>query len=426
MEKGSPLSQSEQIQELQRQLEEANDTIEAIRTGQVDALVVNHYTGPTLYTLQSADHAYRVFIEKMGEGAITLNTEGLIIYSNSRFAALVDTPLNKVIGDSFYNYIDIENKIVFQNLFSRGWEHSIKVEISLSSGQSLLPVQLSMTPLTVNGSTSLNIIVTDLTSQKEHQHALKENNALLLTLNEALASSNHDLQQFASIASHDLQEPLRKVQVYSKFLKDKNYDALPDQSKVHLEKIIAASDRMKTLIVDILTYSKLSAEDTTFEIVNLSDLFNDIIEDFELKIGETNAIVNIGPLPEVEVNTGQIRQVFTNLISNALKFAKPGQAPYIEIREKKINAREIGLSLDDMDRHCRISIKDNGIGFDEKYAGSIFNLFEKLNPKSSFEGSGIGLAIAKKVIDKHHGIIIARSTMGEGAEFNIILPRRRK
>ena len=414
----------ERIRELEYKLQEANDTIDAIRNGQVDALVVSNSKGPFLYTLKSADHAYRMFIEKMAEGALTLDSAGRIMYSNSKFAELVDRQLMHVIGSPFSQFVADEFKEDFEETFNKSWIENVTSEIFLSCSPHQVPVKLSMNALDFDGEACLNIIVTDLTIQKENQQELQEKNKLLEILNEALSASNHDLQQFASVASHDLQEPIRKIQVYSKLLKDRNTDTLSEESKVHLEKIITSSNRMKNLIVDILTYSRLSADDVKYEPTDLRTLFEEIIEDFDLRIIEKNAMFELGELPVVEVNKGQMRQVFTNLISNALKFSKPGVHPHISIRSKELNAKEIGLSLADPAHYCRILIKDNGIGFDERFASSIFSLFEKLNPKSSYEGSGIGLAIAKKIVDKHQGMIIAKSTEGKGSEFNVILPLR--
>jgi PAS domain S-box-containing protein len=412
-----------ELAELRQQLEEAKDTIDAIRSGQIDALVVNGDSGRALYTLKSADHSYRVFIEKMAEGAISLNEAGIILYSNSKFASMIGHPLAAVIGHAFGDFVAAESKNEYALIFKTGWQQEVKSEVWLNSRTERIPVQLSVNK-TDNGEPgmSLNIIVTDLTHRKQSERQLKEKNEQLEALNGALANSNHDLQQFASVASHDLQEPLRKIQVFSRFLKDRGSAELTDQSRAYLEKIIASSNRMKTLIVDILTYSRLSADDLNFEDVDLNALFAEVIDDFELKISENNAVVDLGPLPTIQVNKGQMRQVISNLINNALKFTKADTPPHIVIRSKKPNARETGLSLTNENDYCRISILDNGIGFNEKYASSIFDLFEKLNPKSSFEGSGIGLAIAKKIIDKHHGMVIAKSKEGEGSEFNIILP----
>lgn len=411
-----------EIDRLQSQLNEANDTLDAIRTGQVDALVVNGHNGHTLFTLKTADHAYRVFIEQMTEGAVTLNTSGLIIYSNSQFASMVKQPLSNVIGSEFSSLIFPDHRKRFDEFFHTGWNENVKGELSIIAGETSVPVLLSLNKLQLEEEISLSIIVTDLTSQKQNERQLLLKNQQLENLNEALISSNHDLQQFASIASHDLQEPLRKIQVFSNFLKERNYDQLSDQSRQYLEKIISSSQRMKVLIIDILNYSRLSANDDHIEAIALTDLVEEILEDFDLKISERNAKVRTENLPVVEGNKGQLRQVFYNLISNALKFTPPKKDPCVIISSKEIDPKMLGVSLINKEDYCRISVQDNGIGFDTRFATSIFNLFEKLNSKSTFEGSGIGLAIAKKIIDKHNGLIIAHSVPGEGSEFNIVLP----
>jgi PAS domain S-box-containing protein len=407
---------------LRSKLNEANDTLEAIRTGQIDALVVNGQDGHSLYTLQSADHAYRVFIEQMAEGAVSLNSNGLIIYSNSQFANIVDLPLSNIAGRHFSEFVTVHDVTVLEKLFSEGWQQNVKGEVGLLSGDKVVCVKLSLNAIKLAGENVLSVIVTDLTFLKEIEKQLKSKNEELAKLNDALLSSNSDLQQFASVASHDLQEPLRKIQVFSKFLKDRSYDELSDASKQYVEKIITCSQRMKVLIVDILTYSKLSAGDTPLEHIDLNELLREILDDFDLKIAEKKANIELDRLCTVEGNKGQLRQVFHNLINNSLKFVSNDRSPVISIQQRQLSAKELGLSVHNESNYCRITVRDNGIGFEEKYSSSIFSLFEKLNPKTTFEGSGIGLAIAKKIIDKHHGIIIAKSTVGLGSEFNVILP----
>lgn len=414
-----------EIDKLQSQLTEANDTLDAIRTGQIDALVVNGHNGHTLFTLRTADHAYRVFIEQMTEGAVTLNSSGLIIYSNSQFASLVGKELSSVLGREFSYFISPECKETFDELFHKGWAGSSKREVTILSNGLRIPVLLSLNALQFDDEAALSLIVTDLTVQKDNEKQLLMKNEQLENLNRALIESNHDLQQFASVASHDLQEPLRKIQIFSRFLKDKNFHELSDQSKVYVNKIISASQRMKVLIIDILNYSRLSANDHDFELVDLTTLVTEIVDDFDLKISEKDAKVDIGNLPSVEGNKGQLRQVFHNLLSNALKFITIERKPHVVIQATDFNPKDLGISIQNENNYCRIVVKDNGIGFDEQYASSIFSLFETLNPKSTFEGSGIGLSIAKKIIDKHHGLIVAKSTVGRGSEFNIILPYRR-
>ena len=410
-----------ELDELQHQLDDMHETINAIRTGQIDALVVQGKDGPQLYTLKSADQTYRVFIEKMTEGALTLNPEGSILYSNSQFARMVNLPLSQVIGMPFENFVAPESLHNYKELFTGCWKFDCKGEISLLYGESRTPVQLSLTTLEMEDGISLSIILTDLTSQKEAQKQLEKNNQELEEANKALEMSNHDLQQFASVASHDLQEPLRKIHIFSNLLWDKQKDLAPDSQKF-LEKIIDSSDRMKTLIIDILNYSKLSANDHSIERINLNELVRELIEDFELIIEEKEAVINIGTLPLIEVNKGQIRQVFQNIISNALKFSKTDHSPVINIKSVRLAGKSFSSKAAEDGPFCMISIEDNGIGFDEKYLANIFALFERLNSKDRYEGTGIGMAIAKKIIEKHNGLITAESVEGEGSIFKIILP----
>jgi len=410
-----------ELEELRHQLEEANETIEAIRTGQIDALVVKNGNGHQLYTLKNADQTYRFFIEKMTEGAVTLNTEGFILYSNSRFANMIQHPLTKVIGKPFRGFVENESLNVFDKLFKNSWEQDCKGELMLGAGDNICPVQLSLTRLELDEQPALSIILTDLTTQKNTQKQLRKNNEQLEEINLALELSNHDLHQFASVASHDLQEPLRKIQIFSNLMKEKQDDLSPDLKK-YLDKIIESSGRMKTLIVDILNYSRLSANISRIEKIDLNEMVKEILEDFELIIHEKSAKITLAELPVIFGKKGQIRQIFQNIISNALKFSVPGHFPSIIISGKKIKEKTFNIEEDPNGPYCFISIKDNGIGFDQKYVNNIFDLFERLNSKDKYEGTGIGLAIAKKIIDKHNGLITAESKVGKGAEFKIILP----
>jgi PAS domain S-box-containing protein len=328
----------EEVEELRRQLEEANDTIEAIRTGQVDALVLHGDNGHQLYTLKSADQTYRVFIEKMTEGAVTLNRQGLILYANSQFAQLVHMPLSQVIGVSFNEFIAPENKQQYKSLFTGCWENDCKAEVLLIAGKDRTPVQLSLTTLELEEGVSLSIILTDLTAQKAAQQQLEKNNLRLAEINQALEASNNDLQQFASVASHDLQEPIRKIHIFSNLIKD-NGSNLSAQSLQYLEKIITSSSRMKTLILDVLNYSRLSANGQNAECIDLNELLAELAEDFELIIREKNATITFSNLHCIDVNRGQMRQVFQNIISNALKFSRPDKAPVIQITSKLLKER---------------------------------------------------------------------------------------
>jgi PAS domain S-box-containing protein len=410
-----------EIEDLKLQLEEANETIEAIRTGQVDALVVKNNDVHQLYTLKSTDHTYRVFIEKMAEGAVTLNRKGIIVYSNSQFAKMVGLPLSTITGVLFQSFIFEEDVAAYKDLIATGWKEDTKGELMLV-GNRRVPVQLSITTLSLEEGIALSIIITDLTVQKQTQLLLKANNEKLKEINHELELSNHDLHQFASVASHDLQEPLRKIQIFSNFLREKCSADLSQEANGYLEKIISSASRMKALIIDILNYSQLSQNDNSYVMTDLNLLLQQVLEDQEILIREKNARFNISPLPIIEVNPGQIRQVFQNLISNGLKFIRKGTAPVIDISAKTMKRSPFDGGSDTDDNYCYISFKDNGIGFDEKFADNIFTLFRRLHTKDKFEGTGIGLAISKKIVEKHGGHIIAKGMEGQGAEFIIILP----
>lgn len=241
----------------------------------------------------------------------------------------------------------------------------------------------------------------------------------LLEANRELEISNHDLQQFTSVASHDLKEPLRKIQFFGSLLKDKA--ALEPEIAVYLEKIIRSSNRMSKLIDDLLSFASLS-QTIPFQLTDINQIIEDILSDLELNIDEKKAQFEIDDIPSLEVVPGLIRQLFQNLISNALKFSKRGVSPRIKIMAETISLPEIdGVSIPG-NRYCRITITDNGIGFENKYKEKIFTLFQRLNGREEYEGTGIGLAIAKKIVEKHNGAIAASSEPGKGASFFISLP----
>jgi two-component system CheB/CheR fusion protein len=275
--------------------------------------------------------------------------------------------------------------------------------------------------------TELKIAEHKLSTMNEQlEHKVMERTQELEQINSALEVSNTDLQQFASVASHDLQEPLRKIQMFAKLLQDEFEESQKNSSLHYVHKIINCSNRMRSLITDVLNYSRLSAADSRFEAVDLRELIQGILDDFELLIKEKHAKIHIGEMPVIEVIPGLIRQVFQNLISNALKFSKPNLTPEIHIRAKGLAKRSfMSMPMENAPFYA-IHIQDNGIGFDPQFSQNIFNIFQRLHSKDKYEGTGIGLAITKKIVEKHSGLIRADSRENEGASFTIILPSKQK
>ncbi len=272
---------------------------------------------------------------------------------------------------------------------------------------------LRATPVYVNESISRWVgTLTSIHEQKLLNETLErkvaERTKELLEINRELEMSNDELQQFTSVASHDLKEPLRKIQFFGSLIMDGA--ALDEKTTVYLDKIIRSSQRMSQLISDLLSFARLS-EEMAFTESNINAIIEDILFDLELSIREKGAVVEVQPIPPLQVMPALIRQLFQNLISNALKFTQPGIAPEIRIWADKAG-----------EDHVNIFIADNGIGFDEKYKDKIFTLFQRLHAREAYEGTGIGLTIAKKIVEKHNGRIAVNSHPGEGTTFVITLP----
>jgi two-component system CheB/CheR fusion protein len=253
---------------------------------------------------------------------------------------------------------------------------------------------------------------------------LKQASSKLQETNFRLEQSNMDLLQFASVASHDLKEPLRKIQTFGNLLYSKIEKKIEPGEKNYLDKIVSSSHRMQTLIEDVLTLSKLSNTDIPFVGTDLHNLVRNIVEDLEITIRERGAQIQVDKLPTIEAVPGQMHQLFQNLISNALKFNE-NEKPVIKIKARTITDAEVEHYKINPSEFISICVEDNGIGFDERYKDKIFGIFQRLH-NNHYQGTGIGLAICKKIIDNHHGVIRAESKENYGSNFIIILPKEQK
>jgi two-component system CheB/CheR fusion protein len=241
---------------------------------------------------------------------------------------------------------------------------------------------------------------------------------------EDLKQTNLHLDQFAHAASHDLQEPLRKILTFSMRLQNNHKDELSTEVISYLHKIEAASNRMTALIKDLLNYSRLFHHENSFSKTDLNDTLNNNLIDFELLIEEKKAEIVIAKLPTLEAIPFQMSQLFHNLISNSLKFSKEGVPPVISITYREFPEKEIEkyAKLKIAISYVEIIFRDNGIGFEQKYADQIFTIFQRIHNKESYSGTGIGLALCKKIIENHQGEIFVWSKENEGTVFHIILP----
>ncbi len=256
--------------------------------------------------------------------------------------------------------------------------------------------------------------VRDITDRKLDQLELKESAA-------RLARSNRELEDFASVASHDLQEPLRKVMTFGERIATRAGDALDEQSRDYLERMRNAAERMKTLIIGLLTLSRVTTRGNPFERVALGTVVREVLGDLEVRIEQSGATVEVGDLPEIEADALQMRQLFQNLIGNALKFHRPEQAPRVRISAEVITPDPLSQA-----QRVRILVEDDGIGFDEKYIERIFGVFQRLHGRNVYEGTGVGLAVCRKIVERHDGTITASSPHAAGARFEVVLPVRRR
>ncbi len=264
----------------------------------------------------------------------------------------------------------------------------------------------------------------EINEREFSEQKVKELNTELLENIDRLQAANKDLDRFAFMSSHDLQEPLRKIRTFSDLLYSRYKESLDENAVKYINRIQNAAERMQKLVTDILEFSKVPYDDNSFINTNLNVLIDEVIADMDTVVAEKKAKIEVKPLPSLDVKPGLMRPLFSNLIGNALKYSKAGVEPEIsiyaeEIKNKKNND---GINGNHPGKLCRIYVKDNGIGFDQKYAEQIFDMFVRLHGNSEYEGTGIGLALCKQIVEKHRGFISALSKENDGATFIVSLP----
>lgn len=260
----------------------------------------------------------------------------------------------------------------------------------------------------------------EINERKNSEEKVKLLNHKLLENIANLESANKDLERFAFMASHDLQEPLRKIRMFSERLFTKYEEVLKDDAKL-MNRIQQAAERMQALIVDILAFSRISKDKSAFVESDLNKVLKELLVEMEEEITETHTTISIETLPSLFVSPTLIRPLFQNLIGNAIKYRKKEVPVKIEITSE-ISRGINGHDKNPVNRYCRIFIRDNGIGFDQKYAEEIFGMFRRLQHTGDYAGTGVGLALCKKIADLHNGFISARSKVNDGSTFIVSLP----
>ncbi|HEY8917786.1 MAG TPA: response regulator [Chitinophaga sp.] len=309
----------------------------------------------------------------------------------------------------FLSAVNIDKRFVTKGYASGGVDYITK------------PFDADILLLKVKTFTRLYRQTKELNDIKETlEQKVEERTKALVQANKELELSNAELQQYAFIASHDLQEPLRKIITFSRLVIERFLGSDPEALQ-YMNKVISSSERMRSLINDLLSYSRL-AEPPRFNTCNLNQLLQETMADLEVAIKEKEAVLQISHLPVIEAIPDQMRQLFQNLVSNALKFSKKDTPPVIKIWSELIDQRSLTAGISGKGAWCRIYISDNGIGFNEMYLDKIFHMFQRLHGKDEYHGTGIGLTIVKKIIQKHNGLISAESSEGQGATFMLVLP----
>jgi PAS domain S-box-containing protein len=262
---------------------------------------------------------------------------------------------------------------------------------------------------------------TDIHDQKVQNEKLEETVAVRTM---ELSRSNEDLQQFAHVASHDLKEPLRKIRIFIDRFGIEYGNLIPEKGKIYMQKVQASSERMTNMIDSVLSYSVINATEQTLETVDLNLVIEGIANDLELLILQKEAKIFYLNLPRIRASSALIYQLFYNLINNALKFSKEAVPAQIHLSAKEVSSSElkVAANLPKAKKYWEIIIKDNGIGFNQDYADKMFHVFTRLNTRDKYEGTGLGLALCKKIVHRHQGFIYAEGKEGEGAVFHLLLP----
>ncbi|MEI9918496.1 MAG: PAS domain S-box protein [Bacteroidota bacterium] len=378
---------------------------------------------------QSEERYHKMVSEVQDYAIIMLNRNGDVEDWNTGAEYIKGYTAEEIIGKNFrifYTPNDLEQKLpetLIDLAIRRGRAHHEGWRIRKDGTKFWGSVTITALHGTQGNIIGFSKVTRDLTERKLADDAIKKKNAELEAINKELAGINKELSSFAYISSHDLQEPLRKIQTFSTRIMELEEKNLTKRGLDYFTRIIAASQRMRSLIDDLLTYSRANSAERKFERTDLNKVLKEVINDLDTNVEEKKAVVESDSLPVIDAIPFQVYQLLFNLLMNALKFSRPAITPYILIRSGIVAAERIpGLLKRVADKYHHISVTDNGIGFSQEQSDRIFEVFQRLHGRDEYIGTGIGLAICKKIVENHYGLIRAEGRPGEGATFHIYIP----
>ena len=381
-------------------------------------------------SLKKSEERYHLMVEEVQDYAILyLNREGIVENWNTGAEKIKGYKASEIVGRSFsefYTKEDRDNNLPFTLLSRAATEgRAVQQGWRVRKDRSLFWASVVITAVhnEKNEVIGFSKVTHDLTDKKNADDNLKKNALQLEQKNVDLEKMNKELQSFAYISSHDLQEPLRKIQMFSSRIIETENENLSDKGKGYFKRMQNSALRMQTLIDDLLAYSRANAAERKFENIDLNKIVDEVKEDFKEELRQKDATIETVGLCEAHVIPFQFRQLLQNLVSNSLKFANPARSLNIKVEGKIVKAAEIkNEQLSDSTNYCHIRISDNGIGFEPQFSDKIFGLFQRLHGSEKYKGTGIGLAIVKKIVENHEGIITAHGEKDKGATFEIFLP----